>query len=200
MNGDEIRRWRATNRIKQEALASLLGVSHAAVSQWENGRARPSKTMALRLTDVMSGARQTRLAAEIAFTAPQQQIKALTRGRELQLVAISSGFRAAWPEMADFIGENMRPLLMNEAKSYVEDSDYLSEAIRGDLLMLSGVSNRLLSVGGAVENRVRVRWHTIVRQIEGELIHEIVFEPCAETTPIGFERLLRRSDIQAAYE
>lgn len=171
-----------------------------AISKWENGLCQPSKTMAMRLADVMSGLHEGRLATEIAFTSPQLQIKALTRGHNMQLVAVSAGYRAAWPDMVELIGKDMRPLLVNEAMHYTENSDYLKEAIVGDVLMLSGVSNRLLAVGGEVPEGFRFRWHTMVRRIDGELIHEMVFEPCAEGTQVGFERVLRRSDIRAAHE
>lgn len=188
------------NRIKQEALAAMVGVSHAAVSQWENGHARPSQKMALRLADVVAGAREGRLAAEIAFLAPQRQIKALTRGVNLELVGVSAGYKEFWPDMAHFIGQDMRPHLMNEALLYAEDSAYLREAVRGEVLMLTCVSNRLLEIGGEVPQSFRFRWHAMVRRIDGELVHEIVFEPCDDATPNGFERVLRRSDIQSNHD
>jgi transcriptional regulator with XRE-family HTH domain len=200
MDGDDIRQWRAVNRVKQDALASMLGVSRVAVSKWESGLSRPSKTMALRLSEVISGVQEGRLGAELAFMAPQQQTKALVRRRSLQLIGISAGFRAMWPEMSEFLGAPMRPWLMNEALNYCEGSDLLKEAIAGDVLMLTGVSNRLLKIGGEVPENLRLRWHTIVRRIDGELIHEIIFEPCASGTPTGFERVLRRSDIAGTHE
>jgi hypothetical protein len=66
--------------------------------------------------------------------------------------------------------------------------------------MLSGVSNSLLAVGSEVPGSVRIRWHTMVRHIDGEIVHEMVFEPCAAGTPVGFEKVLRRSDVVSEYE
>ncbi len=200
MNGSDIRRWRSINRVKQAALADMVGVSNVAVSKWENDQSKPSKTVALRLAEVMSGMHEGKLAVEIAFAAPQQQIKALSRGLNMQLVGVSAGYRAAWPEMSAFIGRDMRPFLLNEALLYTVNSDYISEAIRGDILMLSGVSNSLLALGSEVPENVRFRWHTMVRHIDGEIVHEMVFEPCAAGTPVGFERVLRRSDLASNYE
>jgi transcriptional regulator with XRE-family HTH domain len=200
MNGSDIRRWRSTNRVKQAALADMVGVSSVAVSKWENDQSKPSKTVALRLAEVMAGMHEGKLAVEIAFTAPQQQIKALSRGLNMQLVGVSAGYKAAWPEMSGFIGQDMRPFLLNEALHYTVNSDYITEAIRGDILMLSGVSNSLLAVGNEVPDSVRIRWHTMVRHIDGEIVHEMVFEPCAAGTPVGFEKVLRRSDVVSEYE
>jgi transcriptional regulator with XRE-family HTH domain len=200
MTGNEIRRWRSINRVKQSALADMVGVSTVAVSKWENDQSKPSKTIAVRLAEVMSGMHEGKLAVEIAFAAPQQQIKSLSRGLNMQLVGISAGFKATWPEMSALIGRDMRPFLLNEALFYTVNSDYINDAIRGDILMLSGVSNRLLAVGSEVPENVRFRWHTMVRHIDGEIVHEMVFEPCAASTPVGFERVLRRSDLTANYE
>lgn len=198
MDGEDIKRWRSLNRIKQEALAAMLGVSHVAVSKWENGHTQPSRLMALRLQDVMTGAHQGRLAAEIAFTAPQQQMKVLTRGRQMQFVCASKGFLSVFPELKELRGMHMRSFMMNEALHYCEGSDLLKEAVRGDVMMLTGVSNRVLSIGSDVGEDFRLRWHTIVRHIDGEVIHEVIFEPCPAGTPTGFERVLRRCDIETS--
>lgn len=183
------------NRIKQEALASMVGVSHAAVSQWENGHSRPSKRIALRLSDVMIGMHTGMLSNEVLFIAPLQQIKALIRGRRLQLVGVSSGFGQLWPETMDLLGKDLRDLLVNEAAIYCNENDYLREATAGEILMVTGVSNRFLAVGETVDPHHRVRWHAIVRRIDGELIHEVIYEPCDPGTDTGFEKILRRSDI-----
>jgi len=196
MNGEDIKRWRALNRIKQEALAAMLGVSHVAVSKWENGHSRPSRAMALQLQDVMNGVHQGRLAAEIAFTAPQQQMKVLTRGRQMQFVGASRGFLSLFPEFRELRGMQMRSFMMNEALHYCEGSDLLKEAMGGDVMMLTGVSNRVLSLGSDVSEDFRLRWHTIVRHIDGEVIHEVIFEPCGANTPTGFENVLRRCEIE----
>jgi len=196
MNSEDIKRWRLLNRVKQEALAAMLGVSHVAVSKWENGHTRPSRLMAQRLYDVMSGMHQGRLAAEIAFTAPQQQMKVLTRGNNMQFVGMSKGFANIFPEFQDLRGLSMRSFMMNEAHFYCEGSDLLKEAIRGEVLMLTGISNRVLGIGSEVSDDYRLRWHTIVRQIDGEVIHEVIFEPCDPNLQTGFERILRKGDIE----
>jgi len=195
MDGEDIKRWRSLNRIKQEALAAMLGVSHVAVSKWENGHSRPSRLMALRLHDVMSGVHQGRLAAEIAFTAPQLQMKVLTRGPNMEFVGVSKGFLDVFPEFQELRGKHMRSFMMNEALHYCEGSDLLKEAVNGEVMMMTGVSNRIVCVGSDVADDFRLRWHTIVRHIDGELIHEVIFEPCAASTQTGFERVLRKEDI-----
>lgn len=195
VDGKDIARWRMTHRLKQAALAEILGVSQATVSKWESGVWVPTRTMALRLTDVMSGVHAGRLAIELACLVPQKQIKVLVRGTSIQLVGASSGFCQLWPETADLLGRSIRDLLVNEAASYCNESDHLREAAAGEILMVTGVSNRLLRVGGSVDASHRTRWHAIVRRIDCELIHEMIYEPCDPDTAVGFEKILRRSDV-----
>lgn len=178
----------------------MLGVSHAAISKWENGQSKPSKVMALRLAELMSGVQQGRLTAEMRFTEPQLQVKALTRGTSMELLTFSAGFKSLWPEMVDFKGKALAPVMINEAQLYLQDSDLLKDSIKGELLMLSGVSNRFLAVGGDVPQSFRFRWHAIARRIDDELVHEVVFETCDHGSPTGIERLLRRSDLTYDYE
>ncbi|MFU8865871.1 MAG: helix-turn-helix domain-containing protein [Rhodobacterales bacterium] len=108
MNGIEIRNWRAANRIKQESLATMLGISRVAVSKWESGVSRPSKVSAIRLAEVISRFQTSRLREEIAIIASQKQVKALTRGTSMRLIGLSAGYRAQWPEMTNLIGMETR--------------------------------------------------------------------------------------------
>lgn len=199
MQGLEIRQWRAANRIKQEALAEMLGVSRVAISKWESGHCSPSKTTALRLAEVMSTFHEGATAREIAVMAPQAQLKALVRGRSLKLVGLSAGFRTLWPETSTLLHTEIRPFLVNEADAYVGVSNFLSDALKGDVLMVTAVSNRLMIMGEDVPDDHRIRWHAIARKIDGELFHEMIYEPCAMSTPTGFETVLRRSDIAGYY-
>lgn len=200
MQGYDLVRWRKTHRIKQSALAEMLGVSQATVSKWEKAEIPFSKATLTRLHAVMSGVHDGKLRVELACMEPLQQVKLLVRGRGAQIIGMSAGFRQLWPGMCEFIGANTRDMLVNEAAAYCEEHDYLKEAEEGELLMVTGVSNRLLSVGDPVDETHRVRWHAIVRHIDGEMLHEMIYEPCAADTQVGFERILRRSDVLKRYE
>ena len=200
MSGEEIARWRAIHRLKQSALADMLGVSQATVSKWESGVWMPSAAMAHRLGEVMTGVHEGKLAFELACLLPQQQIKTLVRGTSVQMLGISAGFKALWPETSELLGKNIRDLLVNEAATYCNEGDYFREAVAGEILMVTGVSNKLLGVGEAVDASQRVRWHAIVRRIDGELIHEMIYEQCAPDTSTGFEKILRRSDVVSGFK
>jgi len=195
MDGAAITRWRAVNRVKQESLASALGVSRVAVSKWETGKSRPSRTMALRLCDVMRSLHHDQIGREIAIMAPIGQVKALARGSSAEFVAVSAGFRMLWPDMLPYLNTRLRKHLVNEAALYFADTGLQQEARSRELLMISAVSNHLLDLGSPVQADIRVRWHAIPRQMDGELVHEVIYEACDPATPIGFERTLRLSDM-----
>ncbi len=113
----------------------------------------------------------------------------------MELVGVSAGFSIVWPDMLDLVGKKMRRHLAGEARCYAEEGDLLREAVAGELLMVSAVSSRLVNIGGDPDKGARLRWHAIIRQIDGELVHELIYEPCDPATPTGFERFVRRSDI-----
>jgi hypothetical protein len=58
----------------------------------------------------------------------------------------------------------------------------------------------MLNTAEYVAPDYRLRWHAIVRRLDGELVHEVIYEPCAAGTPVGFEKVLRRSDVLSEYE
>lgn len=140
--------------------------------------------MALRLKDAMCAPHDGRLAAELACLRPQHNISAMARGPDFRIVGVSAGFRRAWPQTCDLLGENTRQHLINEAAHYCEDEDYLREAADGELLMVTCVSDRILGIGDEAQGAFRLRWHAIVRHIDDELVHEMVYEPCDAQTPI----------------
>ena len=51
--GPSLRRWRADNRVKQQALAIELGVSQARISRWEAGLSRPDEPYRSRILTLL---------------------------------------------------------------------------------------------------------------------------------------------------
>jgi DNA-binding XRE family transcriptional regulator len=199
MNGSDIKRWRTAQRIKQSALAELLGVSQATVSKWESGAWQPCAAMARRIKDTIYAPHEGRLIIELACLAPQQQMKVLTRGTGFQLAGVSAGFDAYWPEMRGLLGANTRDMLMGEAADYIETTDYIAQALAGEVFMLTGVSHRLLRFGAPQAKDARIRWHAIARHIDGEMIHEVIFEPATPNAATGIEYVLRRAEVDVGF-
>jgi len=95
--GPALRRWRTLNRIKQEALASDLGVSQATLSRWENRSRIPEVREARRIATLLE-ARPTsasdRALAELVqqSATPVHLICDLTH----QLIAVSATRAHGW--------------------------------------------------------------------------------------------------------
>jgi len=51
----QLEEYRLENKITQEELADMLGVTFAAVSRWLNGHARPNKIHAFHIKKLISG-------------------------------------------------------------------------------------------------------------------------------------------------
>lgn len=120
MDGADIKRWRALHRLKQSALADMLGVTQATVSKWESGLWQPTKTMALRLNEVISGVHEGKLAIELACIAPQLQVRSIVRGKNFQFMGASAGMKQLWPETCAMVGQSLRDHFVNEAATYCE--------------------------------------------------------------------------------
>ena len=115
-------------------------------------------------------------------------------------IKISMDGKGAWRDNV-FVERLWRTIKYEEV--YLRAYASVSEARAGigqylsfyNILMPTGVSNRVVRVGSNVPEDFRLRWHTIVRHIDGEVIHEVIFEPCAAGTATGFESGLRTNDI-----
>lgn len=52
---DKLEEYRLKNRITQEKLAELLGVSFVSVNRWLNGHAKPQKLQVYQIEQILKG-------------------------------------------------------------------------------------------------------------------------------------------------
>lgn len=52
---DKLEEYRLKNRITQEKLAELLGVSFVSVNRWLNGHAKPQKLQVYQIEEILKG-------------------------------------------------------------------------------------------------------------------------------------------------
>lgn len=51
--GDQIKRARQDKELSQQAIATIFGISRAAVAQWENGTTRPDQDKLVKLAEIL---------------------------------------------------------------------------------------------------------------------------------------------------
>ncbi len=90
--GESMKQWRDAAGLTQEEVAASVRVSPSAPSQWENGRARPTRAKAMQL-DTLYGA-EGALLAELGYTLPTSAIDIaalVERVTQLEKIVVGQG-------------------------------------------------------------------------------------------------------------
>lgn len=181
---ERLRRWRKLNHIKQAALAADLCVSQAAISRWENGVDVPSPAKIAALRTIMHE-KNDDYVAENFYIERLQTNRALLSLDGMKLICTSRGLLNIWPEFSLLKDRPLEDYLVNEAASCFY-SDDLRYHVRNDSpLIITGVSDRHLSL--QIDTEFRHRWHACLRKINSRSIVDITYEPCAQDAPLGIE-------------
>jgi transcriptional regulator with XRE-family HTH domain len=184
---ERLRRWRKLNHIKQAALAADLCVSQAAISRWENGLDLPTPAKLAALRTIMSKQGDD-LVAERLYTERLGTPRAMMALDGMQLLATSRGLSLMWPEFALLQGRRLEDHLVNEAASFFYSNELACHVRDGMPLIVSGVSDRHLSL--QIDTAFRHRWHACLRRLNNRTMIDVTYEPCAADTPVRIEDLL----------
>ena len=184
---NRLKTWRRLNRIKQGALAHMLGVSQSAISFWENGLDRPSEDNMRRLSAVVADSVRDEARIERLFVERQMALRVLCDFDGVRLITPSRGYRNLWPETAELVGESMADRLVNEAQILMFDPEYRQPIEKGELVVASGISERLTSL--ELDTAYRCQWHVCFRRYSYRTILDIVFEPCEAHLQTGITDL-----------
>lgn len=193
--GARLRIWRRLNGMKQAALAQMLGVSQPAVARWESGQDTPSPARLKRLQDLMTSTLKDELILDRLFIARQSAVRALIAYDGLRLIAVSAGFQTIWPACSTLVDIPMADRVVNEASRLVYDRELRNGIRDGSLGLVSGVSSRHLDL--QFDTTVHHRWHACFRRHGGQILADVVYEPCAPTLPACIDDLLYIDDIRA---
>ena len=185
--GARLKLWRRANMVKQSALAHDLGVTQAAVSRWENELDMPSATMVRRLQDLLTRTNDSAL-PERRFIERQSTVRALFDFDGVRLIASSKGCSALWPGFSEMTEVPLADSMVGETASLIHERDYQRQIRRGELVVVSGVSERHVSL--KIDQSVRHRWHICLRPFGARMLADMVFEPCDRETPTGIESSL----------
>ncbi len=191
--GSKLRSWRKSNLVKQQVIASRLGVSQTAVSRWENGLEIPSPTIMGQLRTIMAKSLQDDFLVDRLFIERQSSIRALFDIDGARLLCSSAGFQSLWPQFALFHGRMMMNALVDESRELYLDADFLKSAIRGEVLVVSGISDSHTDI--EVDQAHRHRWITAYRNIGSRRVIDMSFEACDPTALKGIHEICRVDDF-----
>jgi transcriptional regulator with XRE-family HTH domain len=179
---NQLRLWRRANRIKQHALALDLGVTQAAVSRWESGIDRPSPLVMNRLNAIMTPI-DLGLRLDMQLVERQAGVRGIFDCDRYRLLTSSLGMKRVWPVLCNQIDYDFADDVINELAPTVSDHALNQQLVRGEIVLMSGVSERHLALD--VDEAFHHRWHICFKRSGTRLLADMIFEPCSADIPVG---------------
>lgn len=179
--------------LKQDALAQLLGVTQTVISNWETGKDVPTKRLFLRLLDAMSASSKDRFALDRVAMAASRTVRASFDLDGVRLVMISQGLIAAWPTFSTRLNARLADHLVDEASQFLHDDSFVKSVKRGEVAMVSAVSDQHVSLD--IDARFRHRWTAVFRSYGTRSMIEMTYDQCDPGVEKGIEKVLYFDDL-----
>lgn len=194
--GQLLRDWRKAMGVKQDTIAQMLGVSQAAVSHWETGRDIPHRRLTGRILDIMAGTAEERLSVDRIALKGQTSVRASFDLDGVRLVMASKGLEQAWPQFSQLHNVRLINHLVDEASTFLHDDDFVRSVRRGEVAIVSAVSDQ--HIGLELDSRFRHRWIAVFRNYGHRMLVDMTYEPCDPGTLKGVESLTHYDEVATA--
>jgi len=191
----DLKIWRKAVALKQDALAHLLGVTQPAISRWEAGLDMPSTALQVRLRDMMCPSGAARRKIDDYVLRQKSALEALFDLDGVKLLATSQGMQRAWPRFSALPDMRLIDHLIGEAASLLHHDDFVREIKRGEVAVISAVSDGHISL--PLDRNFRHRWHATFRSYGTRMVVKMGYEPCAADAPMGVEKIVRLQELLA---
>lgn len=185
--------WRKASGIKQSVLAEMLGVSQTVISNWETGKDGPNRRMMLRLIDAMSASAGPRMEIDQMALRTSPAVRASFDLDGVRLVTVSQGLRSAWPTFAKVGNQRLADHLVDEASLFLHDANFLKSARRGEVAVITAVSNRHIDL--QMDTPFLHRWTAVFRAYGTATHVDMTYEPCAPDAKKGVEHAVMFDDL-----
>lgn len=185
--------WRKASGIKQAVLAETLGVTQTVISNWETGKDKPGRRLMLRLIDAMSSTSCQRLNIDRLAIKTSSSVRAAFDLDGVRLVTTSEGLRKAWPSFAKLGTARLHDHLVDEASLFLHDVDFVKSARRGEVAVITAVSNRHVDL--EMDTPFLHRWTAVFRAYGTAMHIDMTYEPCAPDAKKGVEQAVMFDDL-----
>lgn len=192
--GTVLRSWRRASGIKQQGLADRLGVTQATISRWENGLDEPSAKILAKIRELIGSRKISDDDIDLRILSLQPGLRALVELEGWTLVGATQSFKRAWPELGGFIGHRFAEYLIGQTAEIYNDTALVSSIKRGEVRLVSGVTDRHLK--GFGDNAFRHHWAAAYRHVGSRCFAEISFEACDPNAELGLREILRLDEIE----
>lgn len=161
-----------------------------------NGFVATSLGVVLRLIDAMSASAGQRVEIDQMAIRTSPAVRASFDLDGVRLVTASQGLRAAWPTFAKVGNSRLSDHLVNEASLFLHDTDFLKSARRGEVAVITAVSDRHIDL--EMDTPFLHRWTAVFRAYGTAMHIDMSYEPCAPNTKKGVEQAVMFDDLASA--
>ncbi len=183
---DIIKQFRLRHGLNQAQLAEMLGVSQRTISRWEIGQAVPSLAKQKQFRDI--GWRPPTVLMKTLYHAVRHcpAPRALSRMPDINLQVLSVPALAKRPSMADYIGEDLRPLACGILEEILDDT-MLQRDIRCD--KVASLVTTTSSVLRSREHESIGVYRTTISYFrnDGDLYSDAISVPAEPGSSLGYE-------------
>ncbi len=188
-------KWRKASCLKQQALAEMLGVSQAVISNWETGKDVPTKRLMMRLLDAMSLSSAERFASDRFNILNASSLRASFDLDGVRLVLASRGMHDVWPAFSKMTNTRLVENLVDEASLFLHDPDFVKAARRGEVAIVTAVSKRHVKLN--LDSGFLHRWSAVFRGYGTSMHVDMTYEPCDPTDKQGVERVVFYDELSS---
>lgn len=188
-NVSDVGEWRRLNGLSRHQLGTMLAVSAATVGRWETGLTRPRKALAYRLLEMMRFDSAEHLALTKYLIRQSRSFSALFGFSDVRLLCASQGLREVWPNFCSMTDLPFLEHLTDDAKRLMDDPDFLRKVRQGEILGISGIADRHVSV--ETDLPFRHRWLALFRAYGPQIVAELSYEPCSVSEESGLREVIR---------
>ena len=190
---ERLRFWREQQGLSIAEIADAAAVSIQDVHDWETGRAEPPASLRYRLSEMMRGDASEQLLLRTVFVNGLRSYVSLIDVDDTRLIAASQGIRQLWPELAHAVGQPFLYQMTPEARSLMQDADFIRKIKRSEVVLASGASERAGLVFGGPSKRHK--WTASFSSYGRKVIAEIWYDPELTTLDAGVHQIFSFSSI-----
>ncbi len=110
-----------------------------------------------------------------------------------KLISYSSGFEKVWSEFTKYKDLFLEDKLINEIQSIVGNAEYKKQILAGEIVVLAGTSIQHLDIN--IDKLLLHNWHVCFRNLDGNIIGDIVMEPASLDEKLGIKNIIKMSDL-----
>lgn len=186
LNWNEIvKHYRLRHGLSQSEMAKLMRVSQRTISRWERGEDNPGIQYKKHLRDLALEPPEVFLRSLIAAVVNCPVPRALTRTKNLQLIAVSKPALIKRPSIEGWFGKNLVEIAAGVLQEMLDDHELQQSISNREVVGVTTVSRSVLDTPESQDIRT---FRTTISYFyhEGTLYSDAISAPADPSEPLGY--------------